>query len=155
MFLQKSTMSWLGYWRFKTPVTFVLLFDPSLHWLQFMNVSGEIIVLHNVQFYFPATTCGKLNKGPLQIRIGFVRQRGNRGKPSYPWNKQTNRGPDHLAPLGHPGRFLVSTWDSQLKFSEFAWFGISWNLSKVESIQTTFIFIFLKEDFLKKPKRVM
>ena len=29
-----------------------------------------------------------------------------------------NKGPDHLAPgLGHPGRFLDSTSDRQLKFS--------------------------------------
>ena len=43
--------------------------------------------------------------------------------------------------LGNPGRFLGSTWDIQLKFSYFAWFRISWNLSKFELIQTTFISI--------------
>ena len=41
----------------------------------------------------------------------------------------TLKGPDHLGPgLEHLGRFLGSTWDRQLKFSEFAWFRISWKL---------------------------
>ena len=48
----------------------------------------------------------------------------------------------HFAPgLGHLGRFLSSTWVRQLKFWEFAWFRISWNLLKFEFIWTTFIFI--------------
>ena len=41
------------------------------------------------------------------------------------FDRKLNKGPDHLAPsFGHPGRFLGSTRDRQLKFSKFAWFGI-------------------------------
>ena len=36
-----------------------------------------------------------------------------------------------------PVRFLGSTGDRQLKSLEFAWYKISWNLSKFELIQTT------------------
>ena len=38
-----------------------------------------------------------------------------------------------------PGRFLGSTGDRQLKSLEFAWYKISWNLSKFELIQTTLL----------------
>ena len=53
-------------------------------------------------------------------------------------NQKIAKGPDDLASC------LGSTRYWQLKFSEFAWIRISWNLSKFEFIQTTFIFIFLK-----------
>ena len=66
------------------------------------------------------------------------------------FSKINFRKKDKIICLEDPGRFWSSTWDRQLVFSEFAWFRISWNLSKFELIQTTLIFIFSKERLFEK-----
>ena len=78
-------------------------------------------------------------------------RRSHLNKHSPPPKTLTSEGPDHLGPgLGNLGRFLDSTWDRELWLSEFACFGISWNLSKFDIVYTNFIFIISKGRTLRK-----